>query len=37
MIINKETKVTKDIANKKLVVVREFDAPLETGLASMDR
>ena len=29
MIINKETKVTKDIANKKLVVVREFDAPLE--------
>ena len=29
MIINKETKVTKDVANKKLVVVREFDAPLE--------
>jgi len=29
MIVNKETKVVKDIANKRLVVVREFDAPLE--------
>lgn len=29
MIIDKQTKVTKDVANKKLVVVREFDAQLE--------
>ena len=29
MIINKETLVTKDLANRKLVVAREFDAPLE--------
>ena len=29
MIIDKQTKVTKDVANKRLVVVREFDAPLE--------
>ncbi len=27
MIANKQTKVTKDAANKKIVVVREFDAP----------
>jgi len=30
MITQKQTLVTKDVANKKLVVVREFDAPLET-------
>lgn len=29
MIINKETLYTKDVANKKLTVVREFDAPVE--------
>jgi len=29
MITQKQTLVTKDAANKKLVVVREFDAPLE--------
>lgn len=29
MIINKETLVTKDLANKKIVVVREFDAPVD--------
>lgn len=29
MIINKETVLTKDLANKKLIVVREFDAPLD--------
>ena len=29
MIMNKQTLVSKDLANKKLVVVREFDAPLE--------
>ncbi len=29
MIANKQTQVTKDVANKKIVVVREFDAPLE--------
>jgi uncharacterized protein YndB with AHSA1/START domain len=29
MILNKETIFTKDLANKKLKVVREFDAPLE--------
>jgi uncharacterized protein YndB with AHSA1/START domain len=26
---NKQTTITKDAANKKLIVVREFDAPLE--------
>ena len=30
MITQKQTLVTKDTANKKLVVVREFDAPVET-------
>jgi uncharacterized protein YndB with AHSA1/START domain len=29
MIANNQTKVSKDVANKKIVVVREFDAPLE--------
>jgi uncharacterized protein YndB with AHSA1/START domain len=29
MIANKQTTISKDAANKKLVVVREFDAPLE--------
>ena len=29
MIMQKQTQVTKDLANKKVVVVREFDAPLE--------
>jgi len=29
MILNKETIFTKDLANKKIKVVREFDAPLE--------
>lgn len=29
MIMQKQTKVTKDLANKKLVIVREFDAPLK--------
>jgi uncharacterized protein YndB with AHSA1/START domain len=29
MIINKETLVTKDLANKKIVVIREFDAPVD--------
>ncbi|WP_276501900.1 SRPBCC family protein [Terrimonas pollutisoli] len=29
MIINKETVLTKDLANKKLIVVREFEAPPE--------
>ncbi|AXY73531.1 SRPBCC domain-containing protein [Paraflavitalea soli] len=29
MIANKEPKVTKDLANKKITFVREFDAPLE--------
>ena len=28
MIVNKQTQVSKDVANKKIVVVREFDAPL---------
>ena len=27
--MQKQTKVTKDLANKKLVIVREFDAPLK--------
>lgn len=26
---NKQTTISKDVANKKLIVVREFDAPLE--------
>ncbi len=26
---NKQTTISKDAANKKLIVVREFDAPLE--------
>ena len=26
---NKQTNIAKDVANKKLVIVREFDAPLE--------
>lgn len=29
MIMQKQTLVSKDLANKKLVIVREFDAPLE--------
>ena len=29
MILHKETTYTKDVANRKLNVVREFDAPLE--------
>jgi len=29
MIINKETIFTKDLANKKIKVVREFDAPIQ--------
>ena len=29
MILNKETIFTKDLANRKIKVVREFDAPLE--------
>jgi uncharacterized protein YndB with AHSA1/START domain len=29
MILNKQTSVTKDLANKRLVIEREFDAPLE--------
>lgn len=29
MSTNKQTVLTKDLANKKLVVVREFDAPVE--------
>jgi uncharacterized protein YndB with AHSA1/START domain len=29
MIINKETVYTKDVANKKLTVTREFDAPVQ--------
>ena len=29
MILNKETIFTKDLTNKKIKVVREFDAPLE--------
>lgn len=29
MIANKQTEVNKDLANKKITVVREFDAPLE--------
>ena len=27
--MNKQTRISKDLANKKLVIVREFDAPLE--------
>lgn len=29
MVLNKETTYTKDVANKKIQVVREFDAPVE--------
>lgn len=29
MTTNKETIISKDLANKKLLIVREFDAPLE--------
>lgn len=29
MILNNETIFTKDVANKKIKVVREFDAPLD--------
>ncbi len=29
MIANNQTKVSKDVANRSIVVVREFDAPLE--------
>src|SRR2546423_15478404 len=29
MIINKETIFTKDLANKKITVVREFNAPVD--------
>ena len=29
MIMQKQTQVTKDLANKKVVVVREFDAPVQ--------
>ena len=29
MIINKETLYTKDVANNKMTVVRQFDAPVE--------
>ena len=29
MIIDKQTQVTKDVTNKRLIIVRDFDAPVE--------